>query len=99
MMHNVGLHDMGSNGDTYTWFNQQRIYPIYSCSDRVLANVDWIQVNNDLTLNNMPPNVFDHAMLYVTGPGLNRNKSHHLKFNNSWVDVKGYNEVVERSWK
>ncbi|XP_058734236.1 uncharacterized protein LOC131605968 [Vicia villosa] len=99
MMQNVGLHDMDSNGDTYTWFNQQMMNLIYSHIDRVLANVDWLQANNDLTINIMPPNVSDHAMLYLAGPGLNRNKSHHFKFNNNWVDVKGYNEVVERSWK
>lgn len=67
MMHQAGLSEMDNIRENYTWFNKHTIDPIYFRIDRVLANTDWFLAHMDTTLQILPPNISDHAMLYLFG--------------------------------
>lgn len=98
MMDVTGLSEMDSIGDFFTWSNKRSADPIYSRIDRVLANVLWFQENTDKVLNVLPPNVSDHSLLYLNADRARRMHGS-FKFNNYMVDIAGFKEVVQESWK
>lgn len=98
MMDVTGLSEMDSIGDFFTWSNKRSADPIYSRIDRVLANVLWFQENTDKVLNVLPPNVSDHSLLYLNADHARRTHGS-FKFNNYMVDIAGFKEVVQESWK
>ena len=65
MLEQTGLAKMDSQGDYFTWSNKHVEGTIYSRIDRVMANVSWFQNNLDVNLHIMPPNVSDHALLWL----------------------------------
>ncbi|XP_025983877.1 uncharacterized protein [Glycine max] len=67
MMNVVGLSEMDSIGDYFTWSNKQNVGTIYSRIDRVLGNVKWFQDHLDYHLKILPPSISDHALLCVEG--------------------------------
>lgn len=67
MMNNIEMSEMDSSGDHFTRSNKHSISTIYFRIDRVLGNKDWFLANLDTNLHILPPNVCDHAILYLTG--------------------------------
>lgn len=65
MMERVGLFEMDSCGEYFTWSNKQTDNTICSRIDRCICNLSWHQLHADSTLMVMPPSVSDHAMLYL----------------------------------
>ncbi|CAK8579658.1 unnamed protein product [Lathyrus sativus] len=98
MMQRIGLFEMESKGDYYTWFNKHNVDPIYSRIDRVLGNVDWFQTFQDVNLNVLAPNVSDHAILHVIGQENSDYRKRKFKFLNCVTKMAGYSEIVARSW-
>ncbi|XP_058775054.1 uncharacterized protein LOC131649298 [Vicia villosa] len=98
MMSTIGLCEMDSKGEYFTWSNKQNDNPIYSRIDRLISNTAWFQVNDDATLNVLPPNIYDHSMLHLSKPDSQRNKWNTFKSNNSWVDLDGFQNTVNESW-
>ena len=43
MIIRVGLFEVESKGDYYTWFNKHSVDPIYSRINRMVCNLDWFQ--------------------------------------------------------
>lgn len=83
-------------GDFFTWSNNQSANHIYSRVDRLIANVEWFQDNNDLTLNVLPPNVCDHAMLMLCRPMFIKKV---FRFNKCLTELNGYDDIVQSSWE
>ena len=98
MMNVVGLSEMDSIGDYFTWSNKQNVGTIYSRIDRVLGNVKWFQDHLDYHLKILPPSISDHALLCVEGKMQPKNKTRRFKFYNCMVNMIGYEEVVHNSW-
>lgn len=63
MMDRVGLHEVDSIGDFYTWHNKHSQDPIYSRIDRVLGNMDWFQNFQHPQFEVLEASISDHAML------------------------------------
>ncbi|XP_058752429.1 uncharacterized protein LOC131625599 [Vicia villosa] len=98
MMEKNGLYEMESKGDKYTWFNNHVDGAIYSRIDRVIANVEWLQQNNHLSLYVMGPNISDHSLLCLKGEG-RVVKKRNFKFLNMVTELEGYNSEVEKNWR
>ncbi|KAH1203129.1 hypothetical protein GmHk_17G049445 [Glycine max] len=99
MLEHIGLAEMDSQGDYFTWSNKHVEGTIYSRIDRVLANVSWFQNNLDVNLHIMPPNVSDHTLLWLQHRDRVILKKSHFKFINGSVDLDGYNDAVSASWR
>jgi hypothetical protein len=99
-MDRVGLSEMDSLGDYYTWSNKHVDGIIYSRIDRVLGNVDWFQLNLDSTLTIMDPGISDHALLclsehvHMQTPLM---KSH-SKLLNCVTHMPNFSDSVAQSW-
>jgi hypothetical protein len=98
MMDRVGLSEMDSLGDYYTWSNKQVDGVIYSRIDRVLGNVDWFQMNIDSNLTIMDPGISDHSLLCLTGPVSTPPKKSHFKFLNCVSTLPEFSDCVTQSW-
>ncbi|CAK8537830.1 unnamed protein product [Lathyrus sativus] len=98
MMWNTGLGEMDSIGDHFTWSNKQTVGLIYSRIDRVLGNTEWFLNNLETMLKILPPNISDHAMLYLEEKQEQRKPSKHFKFSNCLIDLPGYDVVIKKSW-
>ncbi|GAU38712.1 hypothetical protein TSUD_396400 [Trifolium subterraneum] len=97
MMEITSLYEMDSTGDHYTWSNKQSDCAIYSQIDRVIVNLDWLQI--DYTLHVMHPSVSDHALLCLNNiTGTRTTKRNHFKFLNSTADLDGFLHAVATSW-
>ncbi|XP_058768036.1 uncharacterized protein LOC131641747 [Vicia villosa] len=96
LLNDAGLCEMDNKGDYFTWSNKQSENPIYSRIDRLIANTDWFQGNNDLVLNVLSPHISGHALLYLSKPTVARKKIR-FRFNNNWTDIEGFQECVRQS--
>ncbi|CAK8536977.1 unnamed protein product [Lathyrus sativus] len=99
MMENTCLSEMDSIGDHFTWSNKQAVGPIYSRIDRVLGNTGWFLTNLETTLKILPPNISDHAMLYLVTSQTQRKSPRHFKFSNCITDMPGYDTLVKKNWE
>jgi hypothetical protein len=100
MMEKVGLSEMDSFGDYYTWSDTHVDGTIYSQIDKVLGNVDWFQLNLDSTLTNLDPGISDHALLCLKGretPATISCKSN-FKFLNCVTAMAGFSDCVSNCW-
>ncbi|XP_058725687.1 uncharacterized protein LOC131596982 [Vicia villosa] len=98
MMENEGLFEIESIGERFTWYNKHTKDPIYSCIDRVIGNMEWIQKNMNKTVHMLEPGVSDHAVVCIQGDVLEKPKTG-FKFINAVTGMIGYNEEVARSWQ
>ncbi|CAK8578493.1 unnamed protein product [Lathyrus sativus] len=98
MMWNIDLSEMDSIGDHFTWSNKQAASPIYYRIDRVLGNTDWFMNNMEIMLKILPPNISDHAMLYLEKKQEQRKPFKHFKFSNCLTDLPDYDTVIKKSW-
>lgn len=97
MMENIGLCEMDSSGEFFTWSNKQAFAPIYSRIDRILANVEWLQDHVGASLDILPAHISDHALLHLHVP--DSVKKHKLfRFHNGWTNVLGFQDIVDKSW-
>ncbi|XP_058727119.1 uncharacterized protein LOC131598546 [Vicia villosa] len=94
----TGVCEMDSKGDFFTWSNKQCTNPIYSRIDRIIANVEWLQDNGNLQLNVLSPHISDHFLLYLSDPMRPRQRKRPFRFNNNWIGIEGFQEVVKDSW-
>lgn len=97
MMENIGLCEMDSSSEFFTWSNKQAFAPIYSRIDRILANVEWLQDHVGASLDILPAHISDHALLHLHVP--DSVKKHKLfRFHNGWTNVLGFQDIVDKSW-
>lgn len=98
MMDNIGMFDVERKGDRYTWFNKHTEGAIYSCIDRVLANIEWLQQNSNRTLHVFDPGVSDHALLFVKDDVNSSKGNKKFKFINQVTEMDGYKTEVNSNW-
>lgn len=97
MMDRVGIYEMNSEGDFYTWSNKQVDNVIYYRIDRVIGNIDWLQNNVDTTLTIISPSIPDPSMLVLKGKEQSTNQRHYFKYINCLAKLNGFNYVVAKS--
>lgn len=98
MMDIVGLFEMDSSGDFFTWSNKQTDNVIYSRIDRILGNITWLQQHIDSTITIMPPNISGHAMLFLKGKDHISIFRSSFKYINNLSQVTGFHDAVYMSW-
>ncbi|CAK8530761.1 unnamed protein product [Lathyrus sativus] len=100
MIENTSLSEMDSIGDHFTWSNKQAASPIYLRIDRVLGNTNWFLTNMETILKILPPNVSDHAMLFLECKQEQWKKSRQakFKFSNCLTELPGYDNLIKKSW-
>lgn len=98
MMDNIGMFDVERKGDRYTWFNKHTEGAIYSCIDRVLTNIEWLQQNSNRTLHVFDPGVSDHALLFVKDDVNSSKGNKKFKFINQVTEMDGYKTEVNSNW-
>ncbi|KAK2424092.1 hypothetical protein QL285_034490 [Trifolium repens] len=99
-MDRVGLSEMDSLGDYYTWSNKHVDGMIYSRIDGVLGNVDWFQLNLDSTLTIMDPGISNYALLCLSGHVHMQTPlmKSHFKFLNCVTYMPNFSDSVAQSW-
>ena len=98
MMDNIGMFDVERKGDRYTWFNKHTEGAIYSCIDRVLTNIEWLQQNSNRTLHVLDLGVSDHALLFVKDDVNSSKGNKKFKFINQVTEMDGYKTEVNSNW-
>ncbi|XP_058750195.1 uncharacterized protein LOC131623214 [Vicia villosa] len=99
MMVATGLFEVDCIDDKFTWYNKHAEGAIYSCIDRVIGNLAWIQSNKDKTVHILEPGISDHAMLCIKGNEQVVRKKTSFKFINAVIEAEGYRTEVEKNWK
>lgn len=80
------LAEMRGCGDYYTWSNKHQVGTIYSRIDRILGNTSWFQANMNSSLEILPPNVSDHALLFLYDHHKSTKKHKRFRFLNYLTD-------------
>lgn len=68
---------------------------IYSRTDRVLGNLDWLISNVDSTLTVIAPNVSDHTILHLKGKAQGVQHRNHFQLKNYIMQMEVYHKEVE----
>ncbi|XP_058776752.1 uncharacterized protein LOC131651098 [Vicia villosa] len=98
MLSTIGLCEVDSKGDFFTWSNKQSGNPIYSRIDRVIANVEWLQANDNLQLNVLSPPISDHSLLSLSDPIKPKQNMRPFRFSNNWIAIEDFHDIVKASW-
>ena len=92
----LNLKEIGLNGCRYTWSNEQDS-PTLTRIDRLLCTPDWELTFPTCFLHSLPSLMSDHAPLLLQGEILHY-KNPSFCFENFWVNVDGFSELVEHIW-
>jgi hypothetical protein len=80
----------------FTWSNE-RENPTLVCLDRAFCNSKWEENFPNYALNAMSTGVSDHCPIILTRLDRVPRKSS-FKFENHWLHVQGFREVVQQAW-
>lgn len=93
------LHDIGFEGETYTWQRRQ----IRERLDRAVANTHWMNMMNGATLTNLPFSRSDHRpLLLITdyqASQLHGVASPVKRFEAKWLAEQEFESVVRDAWQ
>eukprot|EP00256_Glycine_max_P036920 XP_006584238.1 uncharacterized protein LOC102664824 [Glycine max] len=98
MMSRVGLYEMDTCGDFFTWTNKQADNTIYSRIDRFLGNLNWLQMHIDSTLKILAPSVSDHALMFLSCKDQSSRLRGRFKYRNSLARLNGFHDEVKKNW-
>jgi hypothetical protein len=99
------LHDLGFEGDVFTWRNKQQSgnTHIRERLDRAVANFEWLERFPLVHVKNGDPYHSDHRPVVITTKEelLVRRPNDHpsFKFEASWLQEEGFRRVVEEGWE
>lgn len=99
MMDVTELYEVDTQGEKLTWFNKHTKDPIYSCIDRVIGNLEWIDMNKDKSVYVMEPGVSDHALLCIKSDDVRKRINRRFKFFNVVTEREVYLEAVKGIWQ
>jgi hypothetical protein len=99
------LHDLGFEGDVFTWRNKQTKgnTHIRERLDRAVANFEWLHCFPLVHVKNCDPHHSDHRPVVITTEeelGGRSVQNHHtiFKFEANWLKEEGFRKVVEDAW-
>jgi hypothetical protein len=92
----LGLLDLPLTGGSFTWSNNQVPSSMFRI-DRFLVSPLWEEHFPDLLQRHLPRPVSDHFPLLLDCGGLTRG-SGYFKFENMWLKVEGFAELVKQWW-
>lgn len=100
MIHDIGMDDMGSKGQHYTWCNNRRGEErIYERLDRALINCEWARrFPNALCTNEVAIGSY-HSPIVVTLDRQTQRRKRGFKFEEMWFEHSDCKEVVKRAWQ
>jgi hypothetical protein len=99
------LHDLGFEGDVFTWRNKQRVgnSHIKEMLDRAVANFEWLEKFPLVHVKNGDPFYSDHRPVIVSTEeeDIMRRQSteRSFKFEAKWLQEEGFKRVVEEGWE
>lgn len=93
----LGLHDMPLVGRRFTWSNDQE-HTVIDRLDRVLFNNAWEEIYPISDPFPLSSSISDHCPLLLTCSSV-RPKARCFRFENFWVKLPGFMDVVKAAWK
>ena len=98
------LHDLGFEGDIFTWRNHHSKVEGYvrECLDRALANDSWRQKFSTVVVHNGDPRHSDHRPVIVTTLRLLERGAGGVRsfaFEAGWLVEERCEEVVKEGWE
>lgn len=92
----AGLVELPLKGRAFTWSNMQN-HPLLQQPDLVFISPSWILKYPHTELTALPNSISDHAPCVVS-IATSTPKSPLFRFENFWVDVPGFYDVVQHFW-
>lgn len=92
----AGLVELPLKGRAFTWSNMQN-HPLLQQPDLVFISPSWILKYPHTELTALPKSISDHAPCVVS-IATSTPKSPLFRFENFWVDVPGFYDVVQHFW-
>ena len=90
------LIDLPLLGDNFTWSGGLRNQNMARL-DRFLVSQDWIDHHGNVVQLKLPRPTFDHAPLLLDCGGRRRGPTPFL-FENMWLKVEGFQDMLEALW-
>lgn len=90
------LKEINLHGRKFTWSNGQE-RPTMTKIDRCFSNVQWEEKFPTCHLQALASTLSDHCPLFLQG-NTNPNKFRGFRFENFWVHMPGFQEVVQETW-
>jgi hypothetical protein len=90
------LKEIKLNGRRFTWSNEQS-NPILTRIDRLLCTAEWELLFPSCFLHSMPSLMSDHTPLLLQGE-LDHYCNPSFRFENFWINMHGFQEVVQEAW-
>ncbi|XP_027183993.1 uncharacterized protein LOC113782301 [Coffea eugenioides] len=95
----AGVSDAGFSGSNYTWCNnRQGRARIWKRFNRVLLNLEALQIGSSILVQHLSRDPPDHALLLMTAPTWLDNKPKPFRFLNVWTTKAGLLDVIHDSW-
>ena len=92
----LNLKELRLNGRRFTWSNEQDRLTLTRI-DRLLCTPDWELAFPTCFLHSLPSLMSDHTPLLLQGE-IKHYKNPSFRFENFWVKMEGFNELVEQIW-
>jgi hypothetical protein len=92
----LGLLELLIKGRAYTWSNMQK-YPLFEQLDWFFTSSNWISVFPNTLVFSFAKTGSDHVPC-VVNIDTNIPKASLFRFDNYWVDLRGFKDCVEKSW-
>lgn len=97
-LNNLGLIDLGFNGNPFTWNNKRTgLRNIQQRIDRGVANSDWLTLFPHASITHLPIISSDHAPLLLNTSTDNHNPKP-FRFEDMWLDDKACFDIVHQGW-
>lgn len=94
--HNVGVQDLGFNGPTYTWCNNNPDELIWERLDRALAN-NAASTDSNIVVTHGIRTLLDHCPI-ICKMVINKRIPSAFKFQSMWLTHDDINRVVNKAW-
>jgi endonuclease/exonuclease/phosphatase family metal-dependent hydrolase len=90
------LKEIRLNGRRFTWSNGQD-NPTLTRIDRFFCTPEWELLFPSCYLHSLPSTMSDHTPLLLQGD-LDRAPSNFFRFENFWIEMEGFNQMVQTAW-
>jgi hypothetical protein len=95
-----GLVDIGFARNPYTWFNKRKGFAtIKERLDRALASLDWVHLQPEFSLIDLPAPISDHNPILLNTNTTSSFLPRPFKFDELWTFDPSCGLVIEAAWK
>ncbi|OMO82636.1 reverse transcriptase [Corchorus capsularis] len=94
-----GERSLWSEGVRFTWVARRDHVLIRERLDRALANMEWLELNPNAKVQNLPAVGSDHSPILVLSDLKDKKAPKEFRFESMWAEHKDCADVIRKGWQ